>query len=194
MVICDSEAINSIAIRLRSCCFVIAARSDLREEFSMADQAFALSPISARATLPGEEDYAAISEAFMETARGRWFLREYAKRNRNADTGMVLDAVARIEQSLAAQKAESLAESLAAQQQADSGLAEATLAEARLAEAKLAEARQADARLTELLDAVRGAVDAAELSAVEALESLALAQKLAPVRKGARVIREIAWR
>jgi hypothetical protein len=185
MGICDSEGINSIAIRVISCCFVIATRSDLREEFSMADQAFALSPISARAALPGEEDYAAISEAFMETARGRWFLREYAKRNRNADTSMVLDAVARIEQSLAAQKQESLA----AQQQADAGLAEAKLAEARLAEARLAEARLAD-----LLAAIRGAVDAAQASAAEALESLALEQKLAPVRKGARVIREIAWR
>ena len=70
----------------------------------MANQAFALSPISARATLPSEEDYEAIREAFMETARGRWFLDEYAKRNRNSDTRMVLDAVARIEQTLAAQK------------------------------------------------------------------------------------------
>ena len=40
----------------------------------------------------------------METARGRWFLDEYARRNRNADTRMVLDAVARIEETLAAQK------------------------------------------------------------------------------------------
>src|SRR5579862_419601 len=70
----------------------------------MADEAFALSPISARATQPREEDYEAISAAFMETSRGRWFLTEYAKRNRNADTRMVLDAVARIEESLAAQK------------------------------------------------------------------------------------------
>ena len=70
----------------------------------MADEAFALSPISARAAQPSEEDYAAISEAFMETSRGRWFLGEYAKRNRNADTRLVLDAVARIEQSIAAQK------------------------------------------------------------------------------------------
>src|ERR1700674_535966 len=100
---------------------VSVTRSDLRAEFSMAEQAFALSPISARAAQPGEEDYAAISEAFMETSRGRWFLGEYAKRNRNADTSMVLDAVARIEQTLAAQKEESLAaqrEGLAAQQQA----------------------------------------------------------------------------
>jgi hypothetical protein len=76
----------------------------LRDEFAMADEAFALSPISARAALPSEADYDAIREAFMETSRGRWFLTEYAKRNRNADTTMVLDAVARIEQTLAAQK------------------------------------------------------------------------------------------
>jgi hypothetical protein len=68
----------------------------------MADEAFALSPISARAAQPGEADYEAIREAFMETARGRWFLGEYAKRNRNADTCMVLDGVARIEQKLEA--------------------------------------------------------------------------------------------
>jgi hypothetical protein len=70
----------------------------------MADEAFALSPISARAAMPGEADYDAISAAFMETSRGRWFLSEYAKRNRNADTSMVLDAVARIEANIAAQK------------------------------------------------------------------------------------------
>src|SRR6476659_2626689 len=104
MGICDSLGINSIAIRPISCCFVISTRGDLREEFSMADEAFALSPISARASLPSEEDYDAIREAFMETSRGRWFLGEYAKRNRNADTSMVLDAVARIEASLAAQR------------------------------------------------------------------------------------------
>ena len=83
---------------------VSVTRGDLRDEFSMADEAFALSPISARASQPREEDYEAISAAFMETSRGRWFLGEYARRNRNADTRMVLDAVARIEQNLAAQQ------------------------------------------------------------------------------------------
>jgi hypothetical protein len=71
----------------------------------MADDAFALSPISARASLPTEADYDAICGAFMETSRGRWFLGEYAKRNRNADTRMVLDAVERIEATLATQEA-----------------------------------------------------------------------------------------
>ena len=161
-------------------------RADLREEFDMADEAFALSPISARATLPSEEDYAAIAEAFMETSRGRWFLTEYAKRNRNADTRMVLDAVSRIEQSLTTQKEETLRreESL----RREEGLSAQQAAEA------IAAAAAAQDRLTEALDAIRGAVEAAEESAVEALDSLALDQRLAPVRKGARVLREIAWR
>jgi hypothetical protein len=138
---------------------VNVTRDDLRDEFMMADDAFALSPISARATQPSEQDYDAIREAFMETARGRWFLGEYAKRNRNADTRMVLDAVARVEENLAAQK----------QAAADNGLAEA-------------------------LVAIRRAVDAARAAASGAIDGLALEETLAPVRKGARVIREIAWR
>jgi hypothetical protein len=83
---------------------VSVTRSDLRDEIAMANEAFALSPIAARAAEPTEADYDAIREAFMETARGRWFLGEYAKRNRNADTRMVLDAVAKIEETLAAQR------------------------------------------------------------------------------------------
>src|SRR3954451_2721569 len=186
MGICDSLCINSIAIRAISCCLVIAVRADLREEFDMADEAFALSPISARATLPREEDYAAIAEAFMETSRGRWFLTEYAKRNRNADTHMVLDAVARIEQSLATQREETLEREASLQR--DEGLSAQQAAEA------VAAAAAAQDRLTEALAAIRSSVEAAEESAVEALDSLALEQRLAPVRKGARVLREIAWR
>ncbi|MGB3045677.1 MAG: hypothetical protein WBB98_21075 [Xanthobacteraceae bacterium] len=70
----------------------------------MADEAHAPSSFPADAATPSEADYAAIHDVFMETARGRWFLAEFAKRNRNADTSMVLDAVARIEQSLAGAK------------------------------------------------------------------------------------------
>jgi hypothetical protein len=161
-------------------------RADLREEFDMADEAFALSPISARATLPREEDYAAIAEAFMETSRGRWFLTEYAKRNRNADTRMVLDAVARIEQNLDAQREETLEREASLQR--EEGLSAQQAAEA------VAAAAAAQDRLTEALAAIRNSVEAAEESAVEALDSLALEQRLAPVRKGARVLREIAWR
>jgi chemotaxis regulatin CheY-phosphate phosphatase CheZ len=44
-----------------------------------------------------EEDYEAIEAAVMETARGRWFLQEYTRRNRNSDTKMVLGAIKRVE-------------------------------------------------------------------------------------------------
>ena len=43
-------------------------------------------------------DYVAIEEAVMETARGRWFLSEYARRNRATDTASVLEALGRLEQ------------------------------------------------------------------------------------------------
>ena len=142
---------------------VNVTRGDLRDEFSMADEAFALSPISARAAQPREEDYDAISEAFMETSRGRWFLGEYAKRNRNADTRMVLDAVAKIEQTLAAQKQPE------PEPAPDTGLSDA-------------------------IAAIKAARSEARVAATAAIDGLALEQHLAPVRKGARVIREISWR
>jgi hypothetical protein len=129
----------------------------------MADEAFALSPISARASLPSEEDYDAISQAFMETSRGRWFLGEYARRNRNADTRMVLDAVARIEENLAAQR----------QPPPDNGLKEA-----------LAAIRNA-------VDEARTAA-AAALDGVRAEQSLAPARKgIRVIREIAWRLREI---
>ena len=51
-----------------------------------------------------EVDYEAIEGAVMETARGRWFLAEYARRNRNADTTMLLKALDRIEGAMRGQK------------------------------------------------------------------------------------------
>ena len=75
--------------------------------------------------------------------------------------------------------------------QASSG--EEGLSAQQAAEA-VAAAAAAQERLTEALAAIRNSVEAAEESAVEALDSLALEQRLAPVRKGARVLREIAWR
>jgi chemotaxis regulatin CheY-phosphate phosphatase CheZ len=55
-----------------------------------------MSESKALSTVP-EADYEAIEGAVMETARGRWFLSEYARRNRTADTEMLLTAIGRIE-------------------------------------------------------------------------------------------------
>jgi hypothetical protein len=72
---------------------------------------------------------------------------------------MVLDAVARIEQSLSTQK----------QQHADDGFADA-------------------------LTAIKAVIDEARNAASVAIDELALEQNLAPVRKGARIMKEISWR
>jgi chemotaxis regulatin CheY-phosphate phosphatase CheZ len=55
-----------------------------------------MSESKALSTVP-EADYEAIEGAVMETARGRWFLSEYARRNRTADTETLLTAIGRIE-------------------------------------------------------------------------------------------------
>jgi chemotaxis protein CheZ len=44
-----------------------------------------------------ESDYEAIEAAVMETEKGRWFLAEYARRHRNADTEIVLSAIGGLE-------------------------------------------------------------------------------------------------
>jgi chemotaxis regulatin CheY-phosphate phosphatase CheZ len=56
-----------------------------------------------------EADYEAIEAAVVETNRGRWFLAEYARRNRHADTRMLLTAIDRLE---AAIRGERTAESV----------------------------------------------------------------------------------
>jgi chemotaxis regulatin CheY-phosphate phosphatase CheZ len=62
----------------------------------MSDDSVALTTITP-APAPSEQDYEAILGAVEETARGRWFLTEYARRNRNSDTRIVLDAIERVE-------------------------------------------------------------------------------------------------
>jgi len=53
-------------------------------------EARSLTPLS-------ETDYEAIEAAVMETSRGRWFMAEFARRNRQADTLQVLGAVNRLQ-------------------------------------------------------------------------------------------------
>jgi chemotaxis protein CheZ len=65
-----------------------------------------ITPPSRLATVSlAEADYGAIEQAVMETARGRWFLAEYAKRNRHADTVAVLDAIGKLESAVAVPRA-----------------------------------------------------------------------------------------
>ena len=49
-----------------------------------------------------DDDYEAIAAAVAETSRGRWFLTEFARRNRMADTNLLLDAIHKLEGRLGA--------------------------------------------------------------------------------------------
>lgn len=59
-------------------------------------------------TMLSETDYDAIALAVMETSRGRWFMSEFARRNRHADTSQLLTAIGRIERAVGAASAEPL--------------------------------------------------------------------------------------
>ena len=50
---------------------------------------------------PSDTEYDAVYAAVTATERGRWFLAEYANRNRNADTQLLTNALARIEAAVA---------------------------------------------------------------------------------------------
>ncbi|MBB5755048.1 hypothetical protein [Prosthecomicrobium pneumaticum] len=59
-----------------------------------------------------EGDYEALEAAVMETARGRWFLAEFTRRRRAADTAAVLEALARLESRLAEPRQETALEAM----------------------------------------------------------------------------------
>jgi hypothetical protein len=70
----------------------------------MSEELFAVSTISPAAA--AQSDYDSICAALMQTERGRWFLEEYAKRNRSADTQILLAAIQRIETVVCADRSE----------------------------------------------------------------------------------------
>ena len=50
---------------------------------------------------PNEAEYNAVYAAVTATERGRWFLKEFADRNRSADTDLIMAAIGRIEAAIA---------------------------------------------------------------------------------------------
>lgn len=51
-----------------------------------------------------ESDYEALLAALTETARGRWFLEEFLRRQQKPDTQIVLEAIARLEKTITRQR------------------------------------------------------------------------------------------
>jgi hypothetical protein len=70
----------------------------------MPDEPFALSTRPPEA--PVEAEYEGIRTALVATARGRWFLQEYARRNRVTDIKSALSAIERIESAIQSEPAQ----------------------------------------------------------------------------------------
>ena len=68
----------------------------------MSEEPSAISRISPAPA--AQSDYDSICAALMQTERGRWFLEEYARRNRSADTRILLAAIQRIEAVVGAER------------------------------------------------------------------------------------------
>jgi hypothetical protein len=55
---------------------------------------------------PSEQEYEALHDAVAESTHGRWFLQEYARRHRAADTRLLLDAIQKLERFLSSDESE----------------------------------------------------------------------------------------
>ncbi len=67
------------------------------QRFEDFDRAVTASPPPSLPQGMSDVDYEAIEAAVTETVRGRWFLAEFARRNRGAEVKLMLDAMGRLE-------------------------------------------------------------------------------------------------
>ncbi len=123
-----------------------------------------------------EADFEAIAAAVNETERGRWFLAEYARRNRHADTERVLEAVTRLERSLAARNDAAPSETIR------STIADMAEAIART-KAEIAAIRPSEDNFGSISNAT------IELDAIVSTTELATSEILASAER----VQEIAW-
>jgi hypothetical protein len=124
------------------------------------------------------EDYDAILGAVLETARGRWFLAEHARRNRHAETAVLLEAIARLEKMVASQQPAVAAEDIALRREV-AEMSEALQRAKREVAASLAEERgvrrlEADRALDDLLAGAERA-DRDTFNAAEHVQEIAWA-------------------
>jgi len=114
--------------------------------------------------------YDAIEDAVRETERGRWFLSEYARRNRNADTEVLLDAIRRIENVVTTDRPDDVGRFRGdLMEMADA------IARTRAEVAALSTAEQGESRLTvasEALDAIVRATERATSDILSAAEEV----------------------
>lgn len=131
-----------------------------------------------------ERDYEAIESAVMETERGRWFLAEYTRRNRSADTEMLLTAIKKLESALKDREAvpvEAAREDIATDQlRFDLMDMAATIAQTKLDIAAIAPRPGQDGHISMVANELDSIVTATEMATYEILQ-------------GAEGVQEVAW-
>jgi len=128
---------------------------------------------------PEELDYEEIETAVLDSGRGRWFLAEFARRNRHAETERLLAAIRRLEANLVPQSGSAVAAQISALRREICEMAE----EIAKAKREIASIRPADSNIAEIADAT------AELDAI--IESTERATS--DILSAAEQIQELVW-
>ena len=127
-----------------------------------------------------DADYDAIEEAVLETERGRWFLTQYAKRNRNSDTTILLEAIRKLENAVAS-----------------NGTAAPTHTSTDSIRADLMDMTQAIAQTKKEIAALRPAAESGQgiHAATEELDAIVTSTETATqdILEAAEKIQEISW-
>ncbi len=122
-----------------------------------------------------EADYDVIEGAVLETERGRWFLAEFARRNRHADTGVLLDAIGRIEMAVSGERAAGGMDRL----RGDLMEMAKAIARTKVEIASLHDPSQEQGRLTSASETLDGIVRQTERATSEILEAAEQIQEAA---------------
>ena len=123
------------------------------------------------------EAYAALESLLRASPRGRWFLAEYARRNRTAETDLLLEAIGRIERAMLKQQPRHTAPSNVFAELVD--MSEA-IARTRREIAQIKPPRQFDKQLISAAEELDHIVEATEKATSDILEA-------------AEEIQEVAW-
>ncbi|MDA7947554.1 MAG: protein phosphatase CheZ [Hyphomicrobiaceae bacterium] len=122
-------------------------------------------------------DYEAIEAALLETVRGRWFLAEFSKRNRSADTNMLLDAISKLEATVLNPQAQAQTPDAAMRRDLIE-MAEA-ISQTRKEIAAMGTSEQDDSKFTSATEELDAIVEATEKATSDILEAAEDVQELA---------------
>ncbi len=124
-------------------------------------------------------DYEAIEAALLETVRGRWFLTEFSKRNRSADTNMLLEAIGKLEATVLKPQVEAQAKTPDAAMRRDLIEMAEAISQTRKEIAAMGSSEQDDSKFTSATEELDAIVESTEKATSDILEAAEDIQELA---------------